>query len=195
MFQLRKGGRHINHEFRTCTGHCNLSVVPLPLRNRHIVPHHKAIIDDLDKQAAQEPQRDHPGENPDLDADEEVFVGQPGGRPRSDDEASAATEEEFGAPDDIDIMEDALFATAPEDEMDARPAEQVVASPLVRLDSTEGSGAPAVAPPIEAMSSPAAPPPPSPPPAPPAGRRVERGRGMFVLFIDGGKLTYYGGLQ
>lgn len=109
---------------------------------------------------------------------------------RADDEASAATEEDIGPPDEVDLMDDDLFAV-PSGEAEENPATDTdtLTSPMVARDTPSGSRAPRS--PLGAAPLVVAPPP--PPPAPRRFRPEGHNKAMFVLCVPGGKLIYYGG--
>lgn len=109
-----------------------------------------------------------------------------------EDQASAATEEDLGAPDEVEMMEDALF-DPPERGL---VGDGVAADPEPKADSTSIM-APMVAAgsvqPPGANSSGGLSPPPPPPPPPEDVAAAARGAATCVLFVPGGKVVYYGG--
>lgn len=150
----------------------------------------KAEIDEMETAAAKE---DADGNNyPD---DEVGDIASPTS-PRADsDGPSAATEEDIGRPDDVGLIEDAIF----------HPCEDAEEDDLAPVgDQGDGVGGHGGDARFEPPAGLAPPPPQAPaadaaeraPRAHPLQRAAERGdksRAMFVLFVPGGKLVYYGG--
>lgn len=108
-----------------------------------------------------------------------------------EDTASAATEEDLGAPDEVELTDDALF-DPPQGDVGGHGAvpdpEPVAGGTNIVAPRSAASNS---APPAANSSGDIPPPPPPPPPEDVAA--ANRGAAAFVLFVPGGKVVYYGG--
>lgn len=126
----------------------------------------------------------------DEDLDAQLANGNYTDDSSSESACSAATGEKAEAPEDFDMMEDTVFD---DKEAGAPLADDVLADMASRSAEDDHQAVAGVGEEAAAVAAASGDVLPLPPPPAPVAARGARNQAMFVVFVPGGKLTYYGG--